>query len=106
MIMPKLSEEINTMSEKRIGELLTEFNLSEEKVDELLAALYDKFLTDGLKNILAHADVATVVENKINAMDVKQIADLTFKVMNREMKAVIYLGGLLGALIGVINIFI
>ena len=39
-------------------------------------------------------------------MDVKQIADLTFKVMKRERRAVVYLGGLLGALIGVINIFI
>ncbi len=106
MLAPKIEEELNSLTQKNGGELLTELQLTQEKVKEILIELYDSFTAGGLKKLLDPGDVATVIENKINEMDIKQIAELTFRIMNKEMKAVILLGGLLGALIGVINIFI
>ena len=106
IIAPKIEEEISALSEKNGGQLLEEFHVSREKTRDILISFYDKFTTVGLKKLLASADIASVIEDKINSMETKQIADLIFRVMNKEMKAVIYLGGFLGMLIGVVNIFI
>ena len=101
-----LRSEAEETKDKRIGDILIGVGLSSERTEKILYSAYDAFTKNGLKELFDRADVASIIEKKINDMDVKQIADLTFKVMKREMRAVVYLGGLLGALIGVINIFI
>ncbi len=106
MVSPMLQKELAGYGKKRIGEVLEEGKVTRDRIEEILSSAYDKFTSEGLKKLLASADVASVIEKKINAMDAKQIAKLTFKVMKKEMQAVIYLGGLLGALIGAINIFV
>jgi len=51
-------------------------------------------------------DVSSVVRQKIESMDVAEMERLTLSVCDKELQAVINLGALIGAIIGVINIFI
>ncbi|MCF0122932.1 MAG: DUF445 family protein, partial [Ruminiclostridium sp.] len=44
--------------------------------------------------------------DKVNSMSVEQLEDLVMSVMKNELQAIINLGALIGAVIGIINIFI
>ena len=51
-------------------------------------------------------DIATIVENKVNEMDIKDIEDLVLSVIKNELNSIVNLGALIGFLIVLINIFI
>lgn len=106
IVSPLIGAELEKVSDKKIGEVLSDFGLTEEKLELMLSGAYDRFTEEGMQKLYASANVAAVVEEKIDSMDVKDIARLTYKVINKEMNAVVLLGGLLGAIIGVINIFV
>ena len=59
-----------------------------------------------LAGAVKHIDVSSLVEKKINEMDVRELEDLVLSVMKNELQAVINLGALIGAVIGTVNIFI
>ena len=51
-------------------------------------------------------DVCAVVEEKINAMDVKELEKLVLSVMKKELNAIVNLGALIGLILGVVMIFV
>ncbi len=106
IVYPYVEKEWKNIESGSIADFLFSSGFSRETVVAFLSDAYDKIAEKGFGTVLQKIDVSAIIEEKINAMDIKQVADLTFRVMNHEMKAVVFLGGLLGALIGVINIFI
>ena len=85
-------------------------NLSEICNNELIEGLLNDFISEFLLNFIQKSvekiDVSKVVEDKINAMDVKELEKLCLSVMKRELNAVVNLGALIGFVLGIINIFI
>lgn len=85
-------------------------NLSEICNNELIEGLLNDFISEFLLNFIQKGvekiDVSKVVEDKINAMDVKELEKLCLSVMKRELNAVVNLGALIGFVLGIINIFI
>lgn len=85
-------------------------NLSEICNNELIEGLLNDFISAFLLNFIQKGvekiDVSKVVEDKINAMDVKELEKLCLSVMKRELNAVVNLGALIGFVLGIINIFI
>ena len=47
-----------------------------------------------------------IVEEKIDSFDVMQLEDMIFGIMSRELKAIVYLGAILGFIMGFINLLI
>lgn len=76
-----------------------------EKAKESLLSLYRALVTEQLPRILKAVNISKIVESRINEMDVKESEELILKVMNKELKAIVWLGALLGFLMGCINIF-
>ena len=50
--------------------------------------------------------VPTIIEDKINDMDIAMFEELVMSVMKNELNAIVNLGFFIGLIIGVINIFI
>lgn len=71
-----------------------------------IEVIYDKLSEDIFAGAVKHIDIASLVEKKINEMDVRELEDLVMSVMKNELQAVINLGALIGAVIGIVNIFI
>ena len=63
-------------------------------------------VSKNINDIMHQVDIATIVENKVNEMDIKDIEDLVLSVMKNELNSIVNLGALIGFLIGLINIFI
>lgn len=57
-------------------------------------------LTDDIKDMIS---IATIVEEKINQLDIRELEKMVFKIAQRELKHIEYLGGVIGFIIGLIQ---
>ena len=67
-------------------------------------SIYRTVITDHLPKILDSIDISKIVRERINEMDVNETEKLIFKIMNKELKAIVWLGALLGLIMGSINV--
>lgn len=99
--------------EAKLPELLAQpvrEDLAALKVDEAMIsgaaeAIFDNLITAYLPVLVQKLSVKQIVTDKINAMDVKELEALVMSVMKNELQAVVNLGAVIGAVIGIINIF-
>ena len=101
-----VGEEVTSFMGKRTCDLL-------EGHDEQLAhavnkteSIYRKVIDEHLSKVLESIDISKIVRERINEMDVNETEKLIFKVMNKELKAIVWLGAGLGLIMGSINCFI
>lgn len=71
-----------------------------------IESVYRAIITDHLPKILDSIDISKIVRERINEMDVNETEKLIFQVMDKELKAIVWLGALLGLLMGSVNVFV
>ena len=121
-----LAKQINTMLENKSEEIVS--NMVSGEVDGILNKpvckllegheeqlaqavntieyVYRTIIKEHLPKILESIDISKIVRDRINEMDVNETEKLIFQVMNKELKAIVWLGALLGLVLGSINILI
>ncbi|MDE6654802.1 MAG: DUF445 family protein [Muribaculaceae bacterium] len=75
-----------------------------EKAESTIISLYKTMVTEQLPRILDTINISKIIESRINEMDVKESERLILDVMNRELKAIVWLGALLGFVMGCVNL--
>ena len=73
---------------------------------DMVENVYRTIINDHLPKILESIDISKIVRERINEMDVNETEKLIFQVMDKELKAIVWLGALLGLVMGSINIII
>lgn len=68
--------------------------------------LYSTLLGDNLSRLLEAINIEKIVVDKINGLDPAALETMIFGIMKRELKAIVYLGAVLGFLMGFINLLI
>lgn len=106
LIEPIVEEEVGQMMEMPVPELLKQCGIGKDEMKEKLSMFYDKLVSEKAEEFLGFLDISKVVEDKVNEMKVEDLEELVMSVMKQELQAVINLGALIGAVIGVINVFI
>ena len=106
IVTPMVKEELDGMLDKPIRENLDDLGIPEEVLRNLLETVVGHVLENNIQSVLGSLDVKAVVEDKINDMDVRELEDLVLSVMKNELQAIVNLGAVIGAVIGVVNIFI
>lgn len=101
-----VKEELDRMLDKPIRENLDDLGIPEEVLRNLLETVVGHVLENNIQSVLGSLDVKAVVEDKINDMDARELEDLVLSVMKNELQAIVNLGAVIGAVIGVVNIFI
>lgn len=69
-------------------------------------SIYRAIINDHLPKILESIDISKIVRQRINEMDVNETEKLIFQVMDKELKAIVWLGALLGLVMGSLNCII
>jgi len=69
-------------------------------------SIYRSIITEHLPKILESIEISKIVRERINEMDVNETEKLIFQVMDKELKAIVWLGALLGMVMGCINIIL
>lgn len=101
-----VKEELDRMLDKPIRENLDDLGIPEEVLRNLLETVVGHVLENNIQSVLGSLDVKAVVEDKINDMDARELEDLVLSVMKNELQTIVNLGAVIGAVIGVVNIFI
>ncbi|MBQ6554855.1 MAG: DUF445 family protein, partial [Firmicutes bacterium] len=90
----------NDILEMRLCDIYTKY---EDKMPQLINKLVDIYEMLAVKNIdkvLEIVDIEHMVEEKVKAFDAEQLESLIFGLMRKELRAIVYIGAMLGALMG------
>lgn len=88
----------------RICELYQKYG---DKVDWLIQRgtdLYISILGGNLDRLLQAINIEQIVVDRIDAFDAAQLEEMIFDIMKKELNAIVYLGALLGFLMGFVNL--
>lgn len=83
------------------------FSDHEDKISEITDKIPDickTLIEENMDKIMEIVDIESIVAEKIKAFDPVQLEQLIFGIMNKELKAIEYLGALLGFFMGFINL--
>ncbi len=98
--------EVDNFLSKPVCRLLEGHEAQLAQAVDTIESIYRSVITEHLPKILDSIDISKVVRERINEMDVNETEKLIFQVMDKELKAIVWLGALLGLVMGSINIFI
>lgn len=66
--------------------------------------VYEAFIEEKAENFISKINIPKVVEDKINEFDVAELEKMIVEIAKKELNALVWLGGLLGMLMGFINL--
>jgi len=69
-------------------------------------SVYRSIISDHLPRILATLDISGIIRDRINEMDMNEAEAIILDVMKKELRAIVWLGALLGFIMGFINLFL
>lgn len=104
MLKAELSEMEQELLDKRICDLTGGYTDNASALADILTDLYCHILTNHLDPLLHMANIGTIVEQKINSFSAGELEALIFGLMKRELKAIVYIGAVLGFLMGFVNL--
>lgn len=67
---------------------------------------YRVIITEHLPRILQDIDISGIIEQRINEMDMDEAEAIILDVMKKELRAIVWLGALLGSIMGTVNALI
>lgn len=103
MVGNMIHSELNTMLDKPISELTAGKETLLAQAKGFIMKAYDSLVSDSLPKILATVNIQHVIENRINEMEMKETEAVILSVMDKELKALVWFGVLLGFIMGFIT---
>ena len=98
--------EVDNFLNKPVSKLLEGHEEQLAQAVNTIESIYRSIITEHLPKILDSIDISKIVRERINEMDVNESEKLIFQVMDKALKAIVWLGALLGLVMGSINILI
>ena len=106
IIRELVDSESENILNMRICDLIWKY---EEKLPEWLDFFirsYVSIIRNNLEQVLNGINIGKIVEDRISSFDVVQLEQMIFGIMKKELNAIVYLGALLGFLMGWLNLLL
>ena len=100
-----IGNEIEHLMDCPMSSLLSDKDEQIEQAKHSVLSLYRTVIKEHLPKILETINVSKMIENRINEMDMNETETIIFQVMDKELKAIVWLGALLGMIMGCVNLF-
>ncbi|MDE6747738.1 MAG: DUF445 family protein [Lachnospiraceae bacterium] len=104
MVGTLIDDQIGRFMEVPVKELFEGKEKQVKQAENTIISLYRTMVTEQLPRILDTLNISKIIEERINEMDVKETEKLILEVMNKELKAIVWLGALLGFVMGCVNL--
>ena len=98
--------EVETFLNKPVCKLLEGHEEQLAQAVNAIESIYRSIITEHLPKILDSINISKIVRERINEMDVNETEKLIFQVMSKELKAIVWLGALLGLVMGSVNLIV
>lgn len=104
LISAEIESRIDILEEKSVLDLCDQMKIPEEAVRNMITSFYQKAMDSVIGKLFGNLDIAGMIEEKINAMDVDSLENMVLTVMRKELNMIVNLGALVGAVLGLLNI--
>lgn len=104
MLDTLLDQQISNLLDRRMCDLFAGREQQIERFKKSAISVYRRLVSERLPAILDTLNIAGIVEQRINEMDVVETEKLILDVMKKELKAIVWFGAFLGFLMGCINL--
>lgn len=101
-----VGDEVNSFLDKKVCILLEGHDEQLAQIVNTVENLYRTIIKEHLPRILTSVDISKIVHDRIMEMDVKETEKMVLAMMSKELGAIVWLGALLGVIMGSINIFV
>ncbi len=101
-----LGGEVDRIMDTELSVIGDRLDSEKLRLEQAAVDIYKRTIENDLPKILAVVDIAKIVEDKINGYDARMLEDLVFSVMKKELRAIVWLGALLGFIMGFANVLI
>lgn len=95
---------VSPLVEKVIGRKVHLSKHEKEMIESQVEVLYKGFIEKNISTFLATFEVSKIVESEINNFSVGDIEKLIFAIVDKELNAITWIGGLLGFFIGLVYV--
>lgn len=99
-----IEREADKLLNARVCDLAAPHEDRLEPAADRLVALYRQMIEGGLSRALAALDIKGIVRGRIESIDDRDLERMIFAVVDKELNAIVYLGALLGLLMGLVNL--
>lgn len=87
-----------------LSDLFIDLNISTiRKFTEYVRDNFGEFIKDKASSIVELIDIPSMVENRVNSFDAQFAEKVIIEVANKELKAITWLGALLGGIMGILT---
>lgn len=97
-----VGKEIDHLMDIQVKDLISEY---EDKIPELIERIietYHRLVNENLGKVITTLNISKLVEDQINGFDVLEFEKIILNIMSKELRAIVWLGGLLGCLMGIV----
>ena len=84
-VREQVDKKLDESEEKTLYELLNGVGIDKEKINNAISSSYEQAIDKTLDKLFEKLDIAKMIEDKINAMDMDQLEQLVMKVMKKEL---------------------
>ena len=95
-----IGQESDKLLDTQVCELLKGHDDQLTQLRQILLDGYKQVISVHLPKILSTIDISRIIRERINEMDVEESERIILSVMNKELHAIVWLGALLGCVIG------
>lgn len=103
-IAPYVSQKLSDSGDKTLAEIAEGFGIDREQLRSAVISLYKKAASGSAEKLMSLLDLSGIVEDKINAMSAEELETLVMSVMKKELNTIVNLGGLIGLILGLLNL--
>lgn len=101
-----IKNETGRIMDTKTSEIAEKYWHTIPRIKSAVQSVYIRTVKNDLPKVMEKLNIAKIVEDKINGYNIKEFEDLLFSIMKKELNAIIWLGALLGFIMGFLNAFI
>lgn len=106
-VATEISKAIEKIFDKFLQNSPSQICYNKQKIEDNIVSILDKLYNDFVENksakVLEIVDIASIVESQINAFEVDYAEEIIIGIANKELKAITWLGALLGGVLGILS---
>lgn len=103
IVINLIGQESDKLLDTRVCDLLRGHDEQLAQLRTILLDGYRQVISVHLPKILSTIDISRIIRDRINEMDIEEGERIILEVMDKELRAIVWLGALLGGIIGMVN---
>ena len=102
-IYEKINEQFDIILDKKPSDVSFTKMIDDEMIEKFVLKAFDEIIVPEVSKMITSVDIPTIVSNKMEKMNVKELEEVLLSVLKRELGYIINFGLIIGFIIGLIG---